>query len=345
MMFALFSAVLFGISAPLSKILLSEIAPVMLAGLLYLGAFVGLGLYSLGSKIIKSQKNDISEPLEKKDMPYLSGAILFGGIIGPITLMTGLFFVSGFVGSLLLNMEVMATALIAFAVFKENSGLRLWIALILITLGGILLAWNPSFGNYHILGSILIIIAMISWGIDNNLTRQISHKNPVQITIIKGFVGGGTSLCLALFMGSRIVLGPYLLFGLILGTVSVGLSLIFFIKALQGLGSSRTGMIFSIAPFIGAGLSILLLRDRLSWYMLPATFLMIMGVFLLVKEDHSHKHKHEEIHHTHTHRHDGLHHRHVHPENFTGWHSHSHTHKSIFHIHLHWPDIHHRHGH
>jgi drug/metabolite transporter (DMT)-like permease len=344
-LFALASAVLFGISAPLAKILLNEVDAVVLAGLLYLGAFVGLGLYSIVSKIFRTKKSDIAESLGKKDLPYLAGAVIFGGIIGPIALMVGLSFVSGFVASLLLNMEVVATVLIALIIFKENSGPRLWIALLVITLGGVLLTWNPAFGNYHIIGSILIIIAMISWGIDNNLTRQISDKSPVQITLIKGIIGGSASISLALAIGAKITLGPYLLYGLILGTISVGLSLIFFINALQGLGSSRTGMIFSIAPFIGAGLSIFLLRDQLYWYMLPATLLMIIGVFLLVKEDHSHKHRHEEIQHTHRHIHDGLHHKHVHSDGYKGWHSHPHTHKPIFHIHIHWPDIHHRHDH
>jgi drug/metabolite transporter (DMT)-like permease len=343
--FALASAVLFGISAPLAKILLNEVDPVMLAGLLYLGAFVGLSLYSIGSKIFRTKKSEISESLGKKDIPYLAGAVIFGGIIGPITLMVGLSFVSGFVASLLLNMEVVATVLIALIIFKENSGPRLWIALFVITLGGILLSWNPNLSNYHFIGSILIVIAMISWGIDNNLTRQISDKSPIQITIIKGIIGGSTAFGLALLIGARITLGPYLLYGLILGTFSVGLSLIFFIKALSGLGSSRTGMIFSIAPFIGAGLAIFLLRDQLYWYMLPATFLMVIGVLLLVKEDHSHKHQHDEIHHTHKHRHDGLHHKHVHPGGFIGWHTHAHIHKAIFHVHVHWPDIHHRHDH
>jgi drug/metabolite transporter (DMT)-like permease len=344
-LFALAAAVLFGISAPLSKILLSEVDPVVLAGLLYLGAFIGLSLFSLGSKIFRTKKSDISESLGKKDLPYLIGAVLFGGIIGPITLMVGLSYVSGFVASLLLNMEVVATALIAFVIFKENSSLRLWIALFVITLGGVLLSYNPAFGNYHILGSILIIIAMISWGIDNNLTRQISDKSPIQITIIKGFIGGTISISLALVIGAKISLGPYLLYALILGTISVGLSLIFFINALQGLGSSRTGMIFSIAPFIGAGLSFFLLRDQLYWYMLPAILLMIIGVYLLVKEDHSHKHQHEKIHHTHKHVHDDLHHKHVHPDGVIGWHSHPHIHEAIFHVHVHWPDIHHRHDH
>jgi drug/metabolite transporter (DMT)-like permease len=345
MLFALASAVLFGISAPLAKILLSEIDPVILAGLLYLGAFVGLGLYSIGSKVFRIKKSDISESLGKKDLPYLIGAVIFGGIIGPIALMVGLSFVSGFVASLLLNMEVVATVLIALIIFKENSGPRLWIALFVITLGGILLTWNPTFSHYHFIGSFLIIIAMISWGIDNNLTRQISDKSSIQITIIKGLIGGSTAFGLALLIGTRITLGPYFLYGLILGTFSVGLSLIFFIKALSGLGASRTGMIFSIAPFIGAGLAIFLLRDQLYWYMLPATLFMVIGVLLLVKEDHTHKHKHDEIHHTHKHRHDGLHHKHIHRSGYIGWHTHPHIHEAIFHVHVHWPDIHHRHDH
>jgi drug/metabolite transporter (DMT)-like permease len=342
---ALGSAVLFGISAPLSKILLDEIHPIFLAGLLYLGAFFGLGLYSFGSMFIGKKNSDRSGSLGKKDVPYLFGAVLFGGIIAPISLMIGLSFISGFVTSLLLNMEVVATALIAFMIFKENSSPRLWLSLFIITLGGILLSWDPALSNYHILGSLLIIVAMISWGIDNNLTRQISDKSPVQITIIKGFIGGITSICLALVLGAGIILGIFVLYGLILGFFSVGLSLIFFINALSGLGASRTGMIFSFAPFIGAGLSILLLTENIYWYMIPATFLMIIGVVLLIKEEHSHGHRHDEIHHTHKHRHDGLHHNHAHKGDFKGWHTHHHVHQSLFHIHVHWPDIHHRHDH
>jgi drug/metabolite transporter (DMT)-like permease len=344
-LFAVASAVLFGISAPFSKILLNEVDPVILAGLLYLGAFVGLSLYSIGSKIFRTKKPKTSESLGKKDLPYLTGAVIFGGIIGPITLMVGLSFVSGFVASLLLNMEVVATALIAFVIFKENSGRRIWLALLIITLGGILLSWNPTISYSHIIGSFLIIVAMISWGLDNNFTRQISDKSPIQITIIKGLIGGSVAFGLALSIGAKITFGPYLLYALILGTFSVGFSLIFFIKALSGLGSSRTGMIFSIAPFIGAGVSIFLLRDQLYLYMLPATFLMIIGVFLLVKEDHSHKHQHEKIEHIHQHKHDGLHHKHEHSDGFIGWHSHPHIHEAIFHVHVHWPDIHHRHDH
>ena len=343
-LFGLVSAFLFGLSAPLSKLLLTEIEPIVLAGLLYLGAFIGLGSYSLFKRLF-TKSVVTGESLGKTELPYLLGAVVFGGIIGPILLMIGLSLMSGFVVSLLLNMEVVATVLIAFLVFKENSGWRLWVALLIITLGGILLSWNPVMGSFHIIGPVLILIAMISWGIDNNLTRKISDKSPIQITIIKGFVGGSISLSIAVLIGAKISLSPYLLFGLLLGTFSVGLSLIFFIKALQGLGSSRTGMIFSLAPFIGAGVSILLLRDQLNWVMLPATLLMIIGVLFFVREDHFHKHQHEVITHTHPHRHEGPHHGHVHQNGFLGRHIHSHTHKPILHSHFHWPDIHHRHEH
>ncbi|MCK4636615.1 MAG: DMT family transporter, partial [Methanomicrobia archaeon] len=252
LIFIVISASLFGISPPLAKLLVKDIPPVVLAGLLYLGAFAGLSFYSIGKRIIMTDPDKKAAPLERKDLPWLAGAVLVGGIIGPISMMTGLALVSGFSASLLLNLEGLATAMIAIFFFKENAGKRLWPALVCMTIAGILLTWDPSQGKFNIVGPLLIIFAVVCWGMDNNLTRNISHKDPIQIAKIKGFVAGTTSLSLALILGMKISLDLTVAFALLLGSFSYGISLVFFIKALEGLGSSRTGAFFSLAPFIGA---------------------------------------------------------------------------------------------
>lgn len=339
------SASLFGISAPLSKILLEDSSPVVLAGLLYLGAFAGLSLYSVARRNRATEPDKKAAALEKKDLPWLAGAILAGGIIGPISMMQGLTLVSGFSASLLLNLEGLATAFIAVLFFKENAGKRLWLALACTTAAGVFLTWDPSQGKFSIVGPLLIIFAMVCWGIDNNLTRNISHKNPMQIAKIKGFFAGTVSLSLALILGMRISVDLTLVFALILGSFSYGASLVFFIKALEGLGSFRTGAFFSLAPFIGAVVSLIILREWIGWVMFPAVGFMIIGVWLIYGEKHSHTHIHKTITHTHPHNHSDMHHLHNHFRTFHEPHTHEHTHSELTHIHVHWPDTHHRHEH
>jgi drug/metabolite transporter (DMT)-like permease len=270
LIFIIISATLFGISTPLAKLLVGDISPLVLAGLLYLGAFIGLSLYTLARKKRVVDQEKRVAPLEKKDLPWLIGAILTGGILSPISLMTGLTLVSGFSASLLLNLEGLATVLIAVFVFRENTGKRLWVALACMTIAGVLLTWDPTQDKFTITGPLLIIFAMVYWGIDNNLTRNISDKDPIQITQIKGGVAGITSLSLALILGMKIPLDNTIVFALLLGSFSYGVSLVFFIKALKGLGSSRTGTFFSFAPFIGAVASLIILREWIGWIMLPA---------------------------------------------------------------------------
>src|SRR5659263_19965 len=344
LIYIIISASLFGISLPLAKLLVNNIAPVVLAGLLYLGAFAGLSLYSLVKKIrtIDLAKKAVS--LERKDLPWLAGAVLTGGIIGPISMMIGLTFISGLSASLLLNLEGIATAMIAVFFFKENAGKRLWLALVSMTMAGIFLTWDSSQGKFNITGPLLIIFAMICWGIDNNLTRNISDKDPIQIAKIKGFAAGIISLLLALILGMKIPLDLTVAFALLLGSFSYGISLVFFIKALEGLGSSRTGAFFSFAPFIGAIASLIILREWIEWVMLPATVLMIIGVWLIVTERHSHLHIHRTKTHTHSHNHSNMH-QHEHYRKFHEAHIHEHTHLELSHVHVHWPDTQHRHEH
>jgi len=344
LLYVMLSAALFGISPTIAKLLVVDIPPVALAGFLYLGAFIGLFLFNAFRKATTTKPIQKAPPLEKKDLPWLAGAILAGGIIAPIALLTGLTMVSGYATSLLLNLEGVATAIIAVLVFNEFAGRRLWIALLFMTLAGVLLAWTPGQGTIDLAGLLLIVLAMVSWGIDNNLTQRISNKDPTQIAQLKGIIAGTTSLSLAILMGLQIPLDATILFALILGAFSYGLSLVLFIKALEGLGSSRTSAFFSFGPFIGAVASILVLGESITWLMLMAAALMLAGVWMLLTERHGHMHRHERTAHEHMHEPEP-HHLHAHPEGQEGPHSHEHIHDEMVHSHVHWPDQYHRHEH
>jgi len=344
LIYILISAALFGISPPFAKLLVKNIPPVALAGLLYLGAFAGLSLYSMIQGIVSTEKLR-SVNLKKGDFLWLFGAILSGGIIAPICLMFGLSRISGFTTSLLLNLEGIFTAIIAVIFFKENAGKRLWLALICMTAAGIFLTWDSSQGKFNLFGPLLVTLSMICWGIDNNLTRNISTRNPIQIARIKGFVSGLVSISLVYILGMSIKWDVNIFYALLLGSFSYGISLLFFIKALEGLGSFRAGMFFSLAPFIGAVISLILLQEWIGWVMFPAIILTIAGVWLISTEKHSHLHLHQEEIHTHLHNHKDIHHMHEHTETVRESHIHEHRHIEEYHVHSHWPDTHHRHEH
>ncbi len=343
--FVIISAFLFGISPPLAKLFVKDIPPVALAGFLYLGAFAGLTLYAFGRKKRTADEDKSVAILEGKDIPWLVGAVLTGGIIGPICLMIGLTLTSGFSASLLINLEGVATAVIAIALFRENAGKKLWLALICMTIAGVFLTWNTAQNKFNVVGPLLIVLAMACWGIDNNLTRHISDKDPIRITQIKGLFAGTISLLLALILGAKIPLNFTIVYALLLGAFSYGISLVFFIKALKGLGSARTGVFFSFAPFIGALVSLIILREWIGWVMIPAAGLMIIGVWLISSEKHAHVHLHGAVTHTHSHVHDDMHHQHSHDGPIKEPHTHEHTHLELEHAHVHWPDTFHRHDH
>lgn len=344
LLYVILSATLFGISSPLAKLLVKDISPVAMAGLLYLGAFIGLAIYSLIRKIWVAN-NSRTVPLEKRDFPWLIGAISAGGIAAPISLMFGLRMISGFSTSLFLNLEGIATAIIAIFFFHENAGKRLWLALICMTAAGVLLSWNTEQNQFNIAGPLLVTLACIAWGVDNNLTRHISEKDPTQIVLLKGLIAGAVSLSLAFLLGKGFAFKINILLSLLLGAFSYGLSLVFFIQALKGLGASRTGVFYSFGPFIGAIASIIILKEWLGWVMFPAIALMVLGVWIITHESHTHQHIHESVTHNHVHRHDELHHEHEDTEPVLGSHAHMHTHEALSHTHGHWPDTHHRHEH
>lgn len=343
------SAVLFGVSIPLAKLLLGGIPPIALAGLLYSGAFLGLGVYrgaaGCARRWNRSRGNAGESPLEKRDLPWLAGAILTGGIAAPILLMFGIGRVTGFAGSLLLNFEAAATALIAVLLFRENAGRRVWAALALMTAGGVLLSWNSGLGQLDPAGPLLVLAAMVGWGLDNNLTRRISGKDPVQIAMVKGFVSGAFSLGLAFALGQGVSPRFPVLAGLAVGALGYGLSLVLFIKGLNGLGAFRAGALFSLAPFAGALASVLILGDRVRPGMAAAGLVMAAAVALVVHEKHAHAHHHDPMTHVHAHVHSDLHHDHAHEGAVREPHVHGHVHEETDHVHSHWPDGGHRHGH
>jgi drug/metabolite transporter (DMT)-like permease len=346
-LYVIASAMFFGLSAPLSKILVRGISPVALAGLLYLGAFLGLSIIALGRRRLAPKSAGGGSPLRKRDLVWLAGSILTGGILGPICLLIGLSKISGTAASLLLNLEGVATALIAVFVFRESAGRKIWIALGLMTCAGVVLSWDSGQGRFEIAGSLLVALAMACWGLDNNFTRNIADKDPLLIARIKGLVSGTVSLALAIGLGLRLPLDGSLLWGLLLGAFSYGLSLVLYIHALRHLGAFRAGAFFSLAPFIGAVVSLAILPEPARWVLLPGAAFMALGVVLLASENHEHHHRHERLVHTHAHVHGDGHHFHDHPGLLSAAeaHSHEHVHEESDHIHGHWPDIHHRHGH
>lgn len=337
---ALASAASFGMSVPFAKMLTESVGPVALAGLLYLGAFLGLAAFH--AVRAASGKTAAARPLGRSDLPCLAGAITVGGIASPMLLMMGISMISGFSASLLTSLEGLATCIIAVLLFHEHAGGRLWGALLLMTAAGALLTWDPAQGEWSWTGVGLIGLAMAGWGLDNNLTQRISDADPVRVVMLKGLVAGCTSLAVALLLGQQVAMGAVPL-ALLLGAASYGLSLVLFIGALRGLGSARTSAVFSTAPFVGALLSIVLLAEVPALASLAAFSLMALGAYLVVTERHGHRHRHPRTVHEHPHRPDS-HHTHVHQEG-GGVHSHEHEHQDLEHSHVHWPDAHHRHEH
>lgn len=339
------AATLYGVGLPLTKALLKDISPVAMAGLLYCGAFVGLGLYHALMRLARNKTNDASSNLSRKDLPWLAGSVVTGGFLAPILLMVGLDLASGFSASLLSNLEGVATAIIAVLVFHEATGKRLWLALGCMTVGAVILSWNGGAGQFEPAGPVLIVLSMACWGFDNNFTRQIATRDPLQIALVKSLVAGTVPIMIVLFLGWNIRLDITLVYALVVGAFGYGASLVLFILALRGLGASRTAAIFGVAPFVGAVVSIIILNEWLGWVMVPAAALMAVGAWLVAAETHRHAHRHEPAVHDHPHTHDDEHHGHAHAGPVTGEHAHEHAHAEVVHEHPHYPDMHHRHGH
>jgi drug/metabolite transporter (DMT)-like permease len=341
---ALGSALLFGASTPLAKLAISSADPLLIAGLLYLGSGIGL---AISRAILAGPPTERTEtPLSRADLPWLAGATLAGGVAGPALLLLGLLNTHASTASLLLNLEAVATAAIAWVIFRENVDKRVGAGFALILLGGILLSLPQEDDLAISGGALLIAAACLCWGIDNNLTRKISGSDPSQIAMWKGLSAGITNAGLALAAGAKFPAVTVTLWVVIIGFLSYGVSLVLFVRALRHLGAARTGAYFSTAPFAGAALAFALGQGWLDWAFCLAGILMLIGVWLHVTERHEHQHVHESMEHEHLHYHDE-HHQHEHsPGDPPGEpHAHRHKHARLAHSHPHYPDIHHRHHH
>jgi drug/metabolite transporter (DMT)-like permease len=343
---ALASAFLFGAGTPLAKSLLDQVSPWLLAGLLYLGSGLGLGLYRL-------VRGSATPRLSRGETGWLLAAVLCGGVMAPVLLMFGLSGMPSSHAALLLNAEAVLTTLLAWAVFKESLGRRIALGMAAIVAGALLLSWPQNGGLQGVqleslLPALAVLLACALWALDNNLTRKVALNDASWIACVKGLVAGTTNLALAVAVGAAwptqvLAAVPA---AMLVGLLAYGVSLTLFVVALRHLGASRAGAYFSTAPFVGALFSVLFLAEPVTWQLLAAASLMAFGIWLHLTENHAHAHRHEVLEHAHMHSHD-QHHQHQphdHPV-MTGPHSHLHRHEPMTHVHAHYPDAHHRHAH
>ncbi|WP_395016118.1 DMT family transporter [Dongia sp.] len=337
-LYALLSAALFGVSAPLAKLLLGEISPWLLAGLLYCGSGLGLALVRL---VRRSNEAGLS----RRDLPWFGAAVLSGGVIGPVLLVFGLAQSSAAEASLLLNLESVLTLGIAWIVFKENVDRRLLIGAAAIVAGALVLSWPEDASVGLSSGPLLIAGACLAWAIDNNFTRKVSAADPMQIAMVKGLAAGIVNVAIAFTLGAPVPGLAAVAGAGLLGFFSYGVSLTLFVLALRHLGTARTGAYYALAPFIGAGVAILFLGEPIGLAFVAGGLLMAIGLWLHLTEQHQHEHVHEPMEHEHVHVHDA-HHQHDHaPGTPPEPHVHKHRHARLIHRHPHYPDLHHRHSH
>ena len=332
------SAILFGAGTPIAKILLDSVNPWLLAGLLYTGSGLGLGLYRLARRAPRVR-------LSRRELLPLSGAVLFGGMLAPVLLMAGLAGMPATGASLLLNAEGVFTALLAWFVFRENFDRRIALGMLAIIGGAVVLSVPTGAELGSAWPALAILGACLSWAIDNNLTRKVALTDATWLAAVKGGVAGPVNLVLAFALGAQLPAAGNIAGAMVVGFFAYGVSLVLFIVAMRHLGTARAGAYFSVAPFFGAVLAIVL-GEAVTIPLLIAAALMGLGIWLHLSERHEHEHTHEAITHEHWHVHDE-HHQHEHdaPVPAGVRHRHAHTHEAITHSHEHYPDAHHRHGH
>lgn len=335
---AILSALLFGAATPLSKNLLDHLSSFQLAGLLYIGAALGVAIL-----VIRDKKFTWPWHMDRKNAFRLLGAVLFGGMLGPVLLLAGLRLANAASVSMWLNLEMVATAILGHFIFKDHLTKTGWLAAGGILLSAIILTSGE--GSAGILAGTLVTLACVCWGIDNHLTALIDGITPAQSTLWKGLVAGTTNLIIGISIAPLTGSFGSVAGGLILGVFAYGFSIVLYITAAQQLGATRSQLIFSSAPFWGILLSILILGEKFSWQLAIAILIFLVSLLLLMREQHQHSHVHQGVTHDHPHRHDDGHHdHHEHAEN-SSWHTHPHQHDFLSHAHPHWPDLHHRHPH
>ena len=325
--FAILAAGLYAINIPLSKLLLSYIEPTMMASYLYLGAGIGIGIMFL---ITQKRTENANGKITKKDMPYVSGMIVLD-IIAPILLMFGLLDSASSSASLLNNFEIVCTSLIALFIFKETVSRKMWIAIFLITMSSFVLSFQDITTFKFSWGAILVLLATLCWGLENNCTKNLSSKNTYHIVFLKGIFSGLGSLIVAICLKERFASMQYLILTLLLGFIAYGLSIFFYIKAQGIIGASKTSAYYSIAPFIGTFLSLVIFGEKPTWSYYLGLGIMLLGAAIVVVDTLTKKHKHMHKHFV-THTHDGTTHSHIIE------HEHDHNHYMFEKIH------HHRHS-
>ncbi len=335
---ALLAALLFGASTPLAKRLLEDIGPWALAGWLYLGSGLGLGL-------LRRWRGSPAVRLPSGEWRWLAGAVAAGGVVGPVLLMFGLTRMPASGASLLLNAEAVFTALLAWFVFRENFGRRVVWGMLAIVAGALVLSWPAEVRLGHAWPALAVLGACLAWGIDNNLTRKVSLNDATWIAAVKGLAAGSVNLGLAAALGAPVPAAPALAAAMVLGVFAYGISLSLFVVGLRHLGAARTGAYFSVAPFFGALLALPLLDEPWSARLGAAGALMAVGVWLHLSERHSHEHAHQRLEHEHEHEHDAHHAHHAVAPPPDVRHTHRHVHEPTVHAHEHFPDAHHRHRH
>lgn len=346
-LYGLASAVLFGASVPIAKALMGEVQPFVLAGLYYVGSGIGLNVWRLISRARACKAGTAVETeLKRSDLPWLCSAIFFGGILGALLEMYGLKNTPASGASLLLNLESAFGAVIAWIVFREHANSRVVLGMVVLTIGAMVLSVGGSGSIQFSIGALCVVLACLSWAIDNNLTRKISSADPVQIAGIKGLVAGPVNLAVGFACGGTLPSPVAIFASLLIGFLGYGVSLVLFIFGLRHVGAARTSAYFSAAPFFGAALAIGFLHEQVTASFAIAAVLMGVGLWLHLTEQHDHEHTHDPTEHDHLHVHDEHHqHEHANGEPPGEPHSHHHVHEPITHSHPHMPDIHHVHAH
>ena len=281
-LFAILAATLYAINSPLSKIMLNFMSPTLMAGFLYLGAWLGMGAIALVRKVKGSSNSE--QKLTKAELPFVIGMILLD-IVAPICLLVGLNATTAANASLLNNFEIVATAIIALFVFKEQISARLWVGILFVTLSCAFLSFEDFSSLQFSFGSLFILLACICWGFENNCTRKISFKDPLQIVLLKGIFSGLGSLIIGFILGERVTVLWSVFAVLGIGFVAYGLSIFFYVHAQRLLGAARTSAYYAVAPFIGTLLSLAIFLQLPSYTYYIALALMAIGAWLCSKDE------------------------------------------------------------
>lgn len=337
-LYALMAAALFGASTPLLQWFGHGLGAFTSAALLYAGA-AAVGALSRRPAAREAQ-------LARRDGPVLLGMAAFGAVLGPVALAWGLQHTSATSASLMLTLEALFTALLAWAVYRETMDRRVAAAMLLLLAGGAVLVLDQGqVSGAQLWGLLAVLLATAAWGVDNTLSRALAERDPSQVVMAKALLGASATSLIAVALGEPLPTAGAALGLLMVGATGYGLSLRFYLLAQRAFGAGRTGSVYAFAPFIGAAIAVAM-GDRIAGWMLPlGGLLMLAGVLLHLIESHNHEHRHEALEHEHAHRHDDGHHDHTHDSMPLGSHSHRHRHEPLQHAHPHVPDVHHTHRH